>query len=242
MDVVEKGQLTDQQALDHWYYQAKFNLLARELGKAPVTSGGQLVDVGSGLGVYLTLLERAGIMRPDQMHGVDTAYVAPTPAILGNSLIYPEWQAWANPTFVTLMDVLEHIEDDRKALNQIVDQTPSATRFFITVPAFNWLWSQHDVLLHHHRRYSIASLRATIAACPSLQLINCYYFYAVVFPIAATIRIIKRCLNIETQQTDLRRTNKSVNAVLKSLLRLESSLANKNHIAGLTVVAVCQKH
>lgn len=57
-----------------------------------------------------------------------------------------------------LFDVVEHIQDDESFLNHIGELLSPGGRVYITVPAYNWLWSQEDTLAGHARRYTLGSL------------------------------------------------------------------------------------
>ena len=61
-----------------------------------------------------------------------------------------------------LLDVLEHIADDRGSLAGIAGLTHPAGKILITVPACQWLWSGHDERHHHKRRYSKKDLTAVL--------------------------------------------------------------------------------
>ncbi len=61
-----------------------------------------------------------------------------------------------------LFDVLEHMADDRAVLEQLARLLPSGGRLYLTVPAYQWLWSTDDDLSGHHRRYSGRSLRRVV--------------------------------------------------------------------------------
>ncbi len=63
-----------------------------------------------------------------------------------------------------MFDVIEHIEDDRAAVAQVHRILKPGGLFFLTVPAYNWLWSGADVDALHFRRYSPATMRAALAA------------------------------------------------------------------------------
>ena len=56
-------------------------------------------------------------------------------------------------SIMTLMDVLEHLDDDDAALREMIRLTRPGGLIVITVPALRWLWSDWDVVLHHRRRY-----------------------------------------------------------------------------------------
>ena len=63
-----------------------------------------------------------------------------------------------------MFDVIEHIEDDRAAVAQVHRILKPGGLFFLTVPAYNWLWSGADVDALHFRRYSPDTMRAALAA------------------------------------------------------------------------------
>ena len=74
---------------------------------------------------------------------------------------------------VLLMDVLEHVEDDVGLLRQYVEKVPSGARFLISVPAFQVLWSDHDVFLEHKRRYTVAKVEHVVSepSCASSEVV-----------------------------------------------------------------------
>ena len=64
-----------------------------------------------------------------------------------------------NFDLIVLLDVLEHIDDDSQSLTTVRSLMNNKALILITVPAFQWLWSDHDVLHHHSRRYSKSTLK-----------------------------------------------------------------------------------
>jgi hypothetical protein len=80
---------------------------------------------------------------------------------------------------VLLMDVLEHVDDDLGLLKAYVD-VPSGSRFLMTVPAFQFLWSGHDDFLEHKRRYTLAQFEA-LARDAGLTVQRGAYFFGAVF-------------------------------------------------------------
>ena len=60
---------------------------------------------------------------------------------------------------IALLDVLEHVDGDRESLESIAAKLAPGGRILVTVPAYQWMWSAHDVAHHHKRRYSKQGLR-----------------------------------------------------------------------------------
>ena len=196
MDVLEREQLTSQQALEHWYYQAKFQLLLARLKNAGcLRPDARVADVGCGMGLFMTLLERSGCVRPEQMVGIDPAHPRPTRAVDGHAAILPDWPDDGTVDVALLMDVLEHTPDDLAVLRQTAGHVKDGGHLFITVPAFGWLRSTHDRFLGHFRRYSRGGLGALIGRCPELEIVDLHYFYASILPAAVPVRLARRGQN-----------------------------------------------
>ena len=88
---------------------------------------------------------------------------------------------------VGAFDVIEHIDDDRAALASIATKLKPGGKFVMTVPAHQWMWTAHDVVNHHKRRYSKRSLRRLIEGSP-LKLDRMGYFNSLLFPLAIAER------------------------------------------------------
>ncbi|HEY1582157.1 MAG TPA: class I SAM-dependent methyltransferase [Chthoniobacterales bacterium] len=241
MDVIEAPQLSGPQALGHWYYDAKFRLLKHHLATIPsLDKESRLADVGCGVGILMTMLEREGIFYPGSMTGVDPAYTAPAIAQGGSSQILPGWPENQPFNIALLMDVLEHVADDEALLNDVASHLAPNGNIFVTVPAFSWLWSAHDRFLGHHRRYTIKTLGALVARVGALRIRSLHYYYASIFPVAAPWRVARRSDN-GADCSDLARVSPWINKALLFASSLELKLAARNRLGGLSVVALCEK-
>lgn len=91
---------------------------------------------------------------------------------------------------VTLLDVVEHVEDDHSFLQDLPGRhcLNSETAFLITVPAFQRLFSAHDVFMGHYRRYSNRSLRGLIEGTGFEVTQLGYFFISLLVP--RTINVI----------------------------------------------------
>ncbi|MBF0268010.1 MAG: class I SAM-dependent methyltransferase [Alphaproteobacteria bacterium] len=100
-----------------------------------------------------------------------------------------------NVALYTLMDVLEHIEDDRGFLNQIAIVMRPGSRLLITVPADMSLWSEHDVAARHLRRYDSETLAALWKNQP-LKLVAATPFNARLYPLIRMARLIGKWFGV----------------------------------------------
>jgi len=117
-----------------------------------------------------------------------------------------------------VLDVVEHIEDDVAALKGMASLLRPGGKILIAVPAHQWLWSAHDVVNHHHRRYSKASLVKAIAAA-GLAPRKLTYFNSLLFPLAAAARIAGRLTGRD--DSDDSPPAKPLNALFEKIFRLE---------------------
>jgi hypothetical protein len=85
-------------------------------------------------------------------------------------------------SLVLLLDVIEHIEDDSNFLSSIIDHTfiTKKTLFVITVPAYQCLFSSHDIFLGHYRRYNKKSLANCIDMAGLEKIKSGYFFFTLV--------------------------------------------------------------
>jgi len=140
------------------------------------------------------------------------------------------------------MDVLEHVEDDVGLLTEYMQKVPVGARFLLTVPAFQWLWSEHDVFLEHYRRYDIDSLQAVVRKA-GLAIERCSYYFGLVLPMACIQRLgrSKRPVAGRPARSHLQRHHWVTNTALASLCQLELALLRMNRLGGLTVFCLATK-
>ena len=82
---------------------------------------------------------------------------------------------------ILMLDVLEHIEDDRTALKKVLELLAPGGYFVLTVPAHMFLWSEFDAVNRHLRRYTRRPLvRLMKDAGFSVVSARYYYFWPVV--------------------------------------------------------------
>lgn len=159
-----------------------------------------ILDLGSGDAYALSKL--ADTYPSTQMHAVDEAYsedvlsrLRPSrPAAIRFHRHLDSFKASSPPAGTCLlMDVLEHCEDDRAVLESCCasEITCPGALFIITVPAYQSLFSSHDRLLQHHRRYSRRQMEALCLAAGLNVLKSGYFFFSLLPPRWLTRRFEK---------------------------------------------------
>lgn len=149
------------------------------------------------------------------------------------------------PDLLLFLDVLEHVADDRALFQDYVSLAKPGAVVLITVPAFRFLWSHHDVFLGHHRRYRRAELEHLLATVPGIRLERAGYLFLGVFPLAAMLRLFGRLRRVlgrtPPSRSQLRRHSPPINSLLYGICRAERRLLSMNRFAGLSVVALARK-
>lgn len=128
----------------------------------------------------------------------------------------PVTPGWAD--VVLLLDVLEHLDDDFGGLRAAHRLLREGGVLVVTVPAYAWLWSGHDVALGHRRRYVAAGLRRLVESA-GYRVERLSYFNTVLFPAIAGVRLYKRLRRDERH--DLAYPGPRLNACLEWLFALE---------------------
>ncbi|MDR6609513.1 methyltransferase domain-containing protein [Pseudomonas synxantha] len=235
MDLKETAILGDNIG-EHWYYCSKAAATRRLLGDAPIK---RILDVGAGSGFFTHHLLTHTEAR--EAWCVDISYIADSSATTaGKPVHYRRGIETVDADLVLLMDVLEHVDDDLGLLKAYVDTVPSGSRFLMTVPAFQFLWSGHDDFLEHKRRYTLAQFE-TLARNAGLTVQRGAYYFGAVFPIAAALRLLPHGRQGSAPRSQLKRHHPLVNTVLKTLCKLELPLMGMNRLAGLSVFVLARK-
>jgi SAM-dependent methyltransferase len=188
MDLLEENILGGR-THTHWYYVSKGRALLDFLDGISPRS---VLDVGAGSGVFSKLL--LDKTRCASAVCVDPNY--PQERVethSGKPIEFKKSSPATAQDLVLMMDVLEHVDDDVGLLKQYISQMPHDGYVLITVPAFQFLWSGHDVFLQHRRRYTAGMLRDTLERA-GLEPVKVRFFFMSLFPFIALMRPLKRLL------------------------------------------------
>lgn len=184
----------------HWWFRGTrriiLGLVRRHLPEAPSGRPLRLLDVGCGTGISLELMQRELGVEGYGLDAEPTALQLSRERGLDRLTVGTmERVPYGDGTFdvVTALDVVEHIEDDVAALREAGRVLRPGGRIVITVPAYPWLWSEHDRALHHQRRYTRAVLEERIAAA-GLRPLHVTGFNTTLLPPIAAWRVARRLL------------------------------------------------
>jgi SAM-dependent methyltransferase len=211
----------------HWWYVARrrilHDLIAREV-RLPQQA--RILEVGCGTGHNFDMLRGFGRLDAIEVDGEARALATRRLGHAVASAPLPELEGIADRAYhlVALLDVLEHVDGDQAALESIAAKLAPGGRILVTVPAYQWMWSAHDVAHHHKRRYSRATLRAAAVAA-GLGVERIGYFNSLLFPVAAAARVAGRLIGREG--SDDRLPPAPLNALLRGIFGLERHMVGR---------------
>ena len=237
MDLKEQGLLTGTEE-NHWYFVGKSRALLRAFGERPPE---RILDVGAGSGVYSKMLLRATSAK--EAVCIDPGYAEESESIyVGKPIAFRRRviAGDADADVILLMDVLEHVDDDVALVRECSRRAPPGARIVVSVPAFSWLWSEHDVFLDHRRRYTLNGVMSVLRG-GGLTPLSGFYFFASIFPGVAALRLLARRRRDRVPKSDLREHHPLTNLILTRVCLAESAVARHNRAFGLTVFAVAEK-
>jgi SAM-dependent methyltransferase len=207
----------------HWYFLGRLALIVRVLERTLPPAPCRILELGCGTGNVLQALgrfgEAVGVEHDPGLRAVGRAAGLDIRAgTLPADVPVPD--GWADA--VLLLDVIEHLDDDVGGLRAARNAVRPGGLVMVTVPAYAWMWSAHDVALGHRRRYTARRLRAALDAA-GLRVERVSYFNTVLFPAIAGVRLLKKAVGSTAH--DLHRLPAVVNALLTRLFALERHVA-----------------
>lgn len=240
MDIKE-DQILSASANRHWYYVSKskvIKILLKSLSER------KILDVGAGSGVFAKFLLESNLAASARC--VDTAYPFDDKLEIHNNknITFVKSVENFDETVILMIDVLEHIEDDLGFLKHYVDRISVGSYVLISVPAFSFLWSGHDIFLEHKRRYTLSELEVLVKKS-GLKVMQGRYYFGLLFPLITLIRLTNNILlrtGKLSAKSDLKRFPEFINKLLIHINYFEiNTIFHFNRMAGLTVFCLARK-
>ena len=225
----------------HWWFRGRRRVVWSLLQRAQMPPAPRILDAGCGTGRNLMEFGRLG-----EAEGVDASDEAVSfchrRGLTGVRSAVLEQLPFEDGQFDLILatDVIEHLEDDRQALAELRRVAAPGARLVITVPAYRWLWSQHDISHHHRRRYTLSRLSERVEASGWRPLVRSYY-YSAVLPVVAAVRTVHRLRPGPEPKSDLALGPPLVNRLLERVVAVEAKLIERGVRlpAGVSVGLVC---
>jgi SAM-dependent methyltransferase len=225
----------------HWWFCARRKILECVIETMGLPHSARILEVGSGTGGNLLMLSRYGDVSALEMdenaRRLSSEKTHVQFAIRAGSC--PDNIPFEGEQFdlICMFDVLEHIDEDVETLAALRKHLAPSGRMLITVPAYQWLWSAHDVFLHHKRRYTARSLREVFKQS-GLRVDRLTYFNTLLLPLAALVRLKDRMASSK-KSSGTETPPPFINSILKTIFASERHmLASFNLPAGISLLGI----
>jgi SAM-dependent methyltransferase len=228
----------------HWWFLARRNIIFNLIKKNSENS--KIIEIGCSGGPLLIFLQKKGFYN---ITGIDISKKAIEICKkrgLQNVRIADGIDLdFENDSFdiIIASDVLEHINDEGKAIIEWHRILKRDGILIIFVPAFQFLWSGHDIIHHHFRRYSKSQL-TTILNRNNFQIKRISYWNFLLFFPISFIRIIQKLIYKNSKPSaQLYRANFFVNNILLNIIKLENQILAKdiNFPVGISIFCIAKK-
>lgn len=213
-----------QYELKHWWFVSRRKIIRQVLNKLlPSNLPLKILEIGCGSGGNLSLLSEFGTVFAIEYD--ESARKAAS--IKGNYQIKKGGLPNDIPyqekfDLICLLDVLEHIDDDVASITTIKSLLNKDGKILITVPAYNFLWSYHDIEHHHKRRYTLKQIKKILQQL-DLKIAYSTYFNTFLFPLVLLVRIKNKLFNIN-ETSDLSMPTGITNKILQVIFSFEKKI------------------
>ncbi len=225
----------------HWWFRARQSIVRKVLSTLDVKQDARVLEAGCGTGGNLNMLCQFGhvyAIEPDPT-AVQYARQLGTEAMVAKGNLPGEIPFAEQFDLIVLLDVLEHIKDDRAALATISEKLNDTGFLVITVPAYPAMFSSHDIALHHYRRYTRKSLRSLFRET-GLQPVYLTYFNTLLFPLFLLARTVDKIRKpVDSIGYDI--PPRPLNEALRVVFSLERHILPRISLPfGSSLLAVCK--
>ncbi len=230
----------------HWWYLARRKIIFDWVERTMTTyKNPQILDIGCGTGFNIVYLNQLGYNKvvgldfsPDALEYCRSRQL--NVLICGNAENLPISQRCYD--LILVLDIIEHLKDDRRALSEIFRALKPDGTLIIFVPAFQFLWSFQDEISHHQRRYNAMELKEKILHA-GFKLMKLSYVNSILFPVVWLGRVILRVFPKYFNITSESQMNPSwMNGILYRIFLTELPLLRfMNFPFGVSILCVCKK-
>lgn len=181
----------------HWWFASRRDAVYDLVNGLQLPATAAILEIGCSGGPLMQRLRAAGF---DDLTGIDVSApaieLAHARGVPGVSVMDGATLEFADARFdvVIASDVLEHIEDEAKALREWVRVLKPGGQLLVFVPAHAYLWSEHDVVNHHFRRYSRRSLVRALGGA-GMRIERSSFWNAAMYLPTALLRLGRRLVS-----------------------------------------------
>lgn len=229
--------------LRHWWFQGRRRIIFDWIRHTIGSGTRNILDIGCGTGLNAKLFKQLGA-KVTGLESSDVAIAQTKERFPELNIIkgeFPQVTFKSRFQIVTLFDVLEHFQSDLAALRGVYSLLENGGYAVITVPAFSFLWAEHDELAHHKRRYTKSLLQKRLEES-GFSVVRASYFNTLFFFPILIIRMLRNLFGLRKGLSDIFMIPEPFNTVFASLFGWERFLLRfMDFPFGVSIIAVAKK-
>lgn len=229
---------------NYWWFLARREIISKTIKKSlKIATDEYILDVGCGTcGMAEYLSKDFNVVAIDtselaleycKKRGVEHSFLSTLDS-------FPKDKY--NIKAITILDVIEHIEDDKSIVEQLYNSLPIGGYIIASVPAYQFLWSFHDEVHKHYRRYRLSNFKRLISNA-GFQIQFATYFNSFLFPVALAKRFIDKLFNLEKRnEYAIEIVPKPINTIFTKIFEFEKTFFPKVSFPfGLSILLIAKK-
>lgn len=227
----------------HWWFVGRRAVIGALLDEVDIAPTARILEAGCGTGGNLAFLSGRGEVSAFEPHELAVG-IARTrhPDVVLETGALPDELPFPPASFdvVAALDVLEHVADDESALRSLIALARPGGRIIVTVPTHPYLWGQHDIRLHHVRRYRVRDFRQL---CEGTGATIEYFgaFNTLLAPVAFAARVAEKVLPLDFGNQE-RLPPRAINGILTRVFAAEAHLVRHVRLPlGLSHAAILRR-
>jgi SAM-dependent methyltransferase len=233
----------------HWWFRWRFDMITEIVDSLPKGADFRLLDAGCGTGQMTKLLEEYGnaVGLEIAPEAIALARKRGVRNVVQGSISDPPFEAGSFDLVLSL-DVIEHVDHDIQILSSLFEVVKPGGHLIVTVPAFEALWSEHDEINQHKRRYRVPQLKAMLEesgfAVDRITYCNSALFVPVLVTRKAKTwwRRVRGLNRGDGPESDLAFYPKPINELFYRILSAEKKIMKRVDMpVGVSILAIARR-
>jgi SAM-dependent methyltransferase len=219
-----------------WWWEKARREIVQQCMKKVINRDMKILEIGAGYGGMTGMLSGFGTVNAIEPYADAVSYLQEKLKVKAYQGTFESFEETERYDLVTCFDVLEHIKDDRQALQKMAGLINDRGFLVLTVPAYQFLWNRHDDINRHYRRYSRKELVKKIPS--SLKVKKTSYFNTLLFPMA----ILDKLVLSKNKRSYSFNPNPAVNGILYRIFSAEKTILRSLNLPfGVSILLIAEK-
>lgn len=227
----------------HWWFASRRAIVEAMIGQLGLPAHAEILEPGCGTGGNLRMLARHGSVYAMDSESLALGYAGALGCAEVRPGRLPDQIPFEDRCFdlIVMTDVLEHLDRDLESLSALRERLKPGGFLLLTVPAWQWMWSRHDLTHHHLRRYTRRDLGAALVTAGYAITYLSYYNF-VLFPVIALARLAERLAPKEAENGELLKLPPApLNRMLTTIFSSERHLLRHMRLpVGVSLLAIAR--